>query len=98
MAKTSEKLSPKQRIELFKALEDVLKPGKKEGLWKYADGFNDQKIAEITGHNRMRVVGVRNSLFGKLENQVEYVPIPEIITRLSAVEQELAQLKANLGG
>jgi hypothetical protein len=100
MAKTKAgKLGPKERIELYEAMKGVLKPSKtKEGMWKYDDGFNDKKIADITGRSLMQVVGVRNTLFGKVENAVGYVPIPELIKRLSALEASVAELKANLGG
>ena len=95
MAKSkTPKLTPKQRIQIYEALKEVLMPSSaKEGLFEYKQDYNDRKIAELSGATFMQVAYLRSQLFGKLYNAAGYVPIPEIITRLKDAEARIARLE-----
>lgn len=86
------KVTPQERVALYKALSEVLKPSEKEGLFKYDAGFSDAKVAELAGCTTARVCRIRASLFGKLEHTADYVPIPEIIQRLKVLETTVLDL------
>lgn len=88
------KLTPKQRIQIYEALKEVLTPSNaKEGLFEYKSGYSDKKIAELSGATFMQVAYLRSQLFGKLFNAAGYVPIPEIVARLKDAEARIAHLE-----
>lgn len=83
-------------IKLYERLKSVLTPAE-NGLFTYADGVNDKKIAEEFGIKERAVMLNRIKLFGKLKIDGNYVPYSVLLQKHHDLERRLASLEEALG-
>lgn len=94
---TRGRMDTARTIALYERLKAVLTPTDK-GLFTYAEGLTDAKIAEEFGIKERAVMVNRVKLFGKLKSDGDYVPYSVLLQKFYALEGRLARLEEALGG
>lgn len=87
------KLSADKRREIVELLQSLLTKSAKPDMWKYPDDWSDAKVATDMGVTTATVIGIRSSLFGKLDS-IGYIPVGQMAKRIVALEEQLLALQA----
>lgn len=100
---TSNRLSKNQlsladRIKIYEFMNTIIKKDDK-GFASYVENWNDILVAKRFGCGTNAVVGIRKELFGKLKppRHENFVPYPELINRVAALEKMVDHLMDRAG-
>lgn len=90
------RLDTTKTILLHETLKAALK-SMDNGRVSYRDEQSDATVAEALGINENHVLRHRLKMFGKLHFENSYVPYSVLLSRVTDLEQRLADLERQLG-